>query len=307
MIIGRQQGIALVLVLWVITLLAVIAGNFAYSMRGEAQITQNMLSAAQARAFADAGVERAWFELMKPQTDGQRWMGDGAPHMMIEGNVLIQVSMLDESGKIDLNLAPDALLKSLLQSAGLDEQASSAMLDKILDWRDPDSLRRPNGAEEPEYRAAGMTYMPSNAPFETVGELRRVLGMTPELYRRIAPALTVYSRQPNVNASIAPPEVLLALPGATPALVAQFVQQRSAAFAAGQLAPPFPGATAMLPTSPWSQAYSVRSQATMPDGTVFVREAVVRVSPNPKRPVTVLAWFEGEVRTEAAPVSSNAM
>ena len=304
---GKQGGIALVLVLWVITLLAVIAGNFAYSMRGEAQITGNMLSAAQARAFADAGVERAWFELMKPQSDGQRWLGDGAPHMMSEGNVLIQVSILDESGKIDLNLAPDSLLKSLLQSAGLDAQASSGMLDKILDWRDADSLRRPNGAEEPEYLAAGLTYMPSNAPFETVGELRRVLGMTPELYRRIAPALTVYSRQPYVNASIAPPEVLLALPGSTPDLVAQFVQQRDDAFAAGEPAPPFPGVTGMLPTSPWSQAYSVRSRATMPDGTVFVREAVARVSPNPKRPVTVLAWFEGEVQSEAAPAPSNAM
>ena len=68
----RQSGIALVLVLWVITLLAVIAGNFAFSMRGEAQIARNLVSTAQAQAHADAGVQRAWYELMKPPADSQR-------------------------------------------------------------------------------------------------------------------------------------------------------------------------------------------------------------------------------------------
>ena len=50
----RQSGVALVLVLWVITLLTVIAGNFAYSMRGEAQIAGNLLRNAQAQSRADA-------------------------------------------------------------------------------------------------------------------------------------------------------------------------------------------------------------------------------------------------------------
>jgi hypothetical protein len=32
----------------------------------------------------------------------------------------------------------------------------------------------------------------------------------------------------------------------------------------------------------------------MADGTVFVRQAMARLSQDPKRPVTVLAWGEGE-------------
>ena len=48
----RQSGVALVLVLWVITLLSVIAGNFAFSMRGEAKIARNLISTAQAQALA---------------------------------------------------------------------------------------------------------------------------------------------------------------------------------------------------------------------------------------------------------------
>lgn len=299
----RQGGVALVLVLWVITLLAVISGNFAFSMRGEAQIAHNQLLTARAQGRADAGVHLAWYELMKPPTDPRRWQGDGAWHELAQGDAVVRVAILDESGKIDLNTASDALLKGLFKSAGLNDEAGVALLDAILDWRDRDGLRRANGAEEEQYRAAGRNYVPANAPFETVDELQRVLGMSPELYRRLAPALTVYSRQPGVNAAIAPREVLLAIPGVNPAMVEQYLLQRRDALAAGLKAPPFAGAGAFLGMSTGTAAYSVRSEARMADGGVFVREAVARLSQDPKRPVTILAWGEGE----ASPVPVAAM
>ena len=52
---------------------------------------------------------------------------------------------------------------------------------------------RPNGAEEAAYRAAGLPWGPKNAPFETVEELQQVLGMTADIYKRVAPSLTTYS------------------------------------------------------------------------------------------------------------------
>ena len=212
----HQGGVALVLVLWVITLLSVIAGNFAYSMRSEAQIAHNLLAAAQAKSLADAGVQRAWFELLKPATEPQRWLGNGVTHEVVLHGAQLRITLLDESGKIDLNSAPDALLKGLFASAGLTHEASATLLDQVLDWRDADTLVRPNGAEAGEYRAAGKNYTPSNAPFETIDELQRVLGMSADLYRKLAPALTVHSRQPGVNTAVAPYAVLQALPGVSP-------------------------------------------------------------------------------------------
>jgi len=298
----RQDGVALILVLWVITLLAVIAGNFAFSMRAEARIAHNHLSAAQARGAADAGVHLAWLELMKPPADPLRWQGDGALHELVLGEAVVRITILDESGKIDLNMAPDALLKGLFTFAGLSEEASAALLDAVLDWRDRDALRRLHGAEEEDYRAAGKAFVPSNAPFETVDELQQVLGMNPALYRKLAPALTVYSRQAGMNAAIAPREVLLAIPGVNKELVEQFLQQRREALAAGRKAPPFAGAGAFFSMSSGAGTYSVRSEATLANGTVFTREAVARLSPDPKRPVVVLAWNEGEA---APPASIN--
>jgi general secretion pathway protein K len=288
----RQGGVALILVLWVITLLTVIAGNFSFSMRGEALIARNQLLAAQAREHADAGVQLAWYELMKPPTDPQRWKGDGVVHELMLGDAVVRVTILDEAGKIDLNTASDSLLSGLFKSVGLNDDASAALLDAVLDWRDADSLRRLHGAEEEDYLAAGKNYTPANAPFGTVDELRQVMGMNPELYRKLAPALTVYSKQAGVNTAIAPREVLLAIPGVSAELVKQYLQQRSDALAAGQQAPPFAFADtyAAVPGA----AYSVRSEARMADGTTFVREAVARLGQDPRRPVMVLAWNEGE-------------
>ena len=161
----RQGGVALVLVLWVITLLSVIAGNFAFSMRGEAKIARNLIFTAQAQALADAGVQKAWYELSRPPADVQRWQANGVAHTFTMGEAVLTVTIQDETGKIDLNTASDALLQGLFKSVGLSEEASVALVDAVVDWRDADKLKRLHGAEEDDYRAAGQKQVPSQKFF----------------------------------------------------------------------------------------------------------------------------------------------
>jgi len=52
--------------------------------------------------------------------------------------------------------------------------------------------------------------------------------------------------------------------------------------------------------------WHVRSEVTAPDGVVFVREAVLRPNPDQRRPLTVLAWHEGERTQLAAADAANA-
>lgn len=290
----RQRGVALVLVLWVVTLLSVIAGNFAFSMRAEAQIARNLLSSAQAQAQADAGVQRAWYELMKPPSELNRWTGDATPHEVALADGLMRVSIQDESGKIDLNTASEALLVGLFRSVGMPQEAAVALADSVQDWRDADKLRRLHGAEEAEYLAAGKGYVPSNAPFETTDELQRVLGMSPQVFRQLEPALTVYSRQPGVNTAVAQRPVLLAIPGVNPEMVEQFLAQRQSLMASQQPAPVFAGAGGFASGPSGVPVYLARCEVKMADGTVFVRQAIARITRDPKRPVTVLAWGEGD-------------
>ena len=293
----HQCGIALILVLWLTVLLTVIGGSFAYGMRNEALAARNTLSLAQARGLADGAIYRTVFELMRPKTLADVWSADGTVHAWDENGSRVVVNALDESGKIDLNTASDGLIKGLLQTAAeLDADTAARLIDVIEDWKDADDLRRPNGAEAPEYQAAGLSYKPANAPFESVAELQRVLGMTPAIYGRIADSLTVHSRMTGINPAFASRAVLLAVPGATPEIVDTYIAQRRDALAAKLPLPPFPvpgivGATLNL--------WRIRAEVTTADGVTFTREAVVRQGDR-RRLLSFLEWQEGDRRLLAA-------
>ncbi|MDD5402909.1 MAG: type II secretion system protein GspK [Sulfuricella sp.] len=288
-----QRGVALVLVLWALVLLMVIAGSFAYSMRTEAVLTQNLVATAQARARADGAAYLGIFELLKPMTDATKWKPDGKIHAWEAGEAKIRVVVTDESGKIDLNAASDALLKGLFQSAGLGEEDSTALLDAVLDWRDADDLRRPNGAEIADYVAAGSKYAPSNAPFKTLEELQQVKGMSPALYRKIHGALTIFSGQPGINPAFAPRQALLAIPGVEAAQVDAYIAQRQEYIDSDQPPPPFPFASGFASAGSGS-AYFLRVEVKLRNGGGFVREAVVRMAQDRKRPFQILSWKEGD-------------
>lgn len=302
----RQQGIALIIVLWITTLLMLIASSFIYAMRTDVNIVANSLSRARLDAAADAAVQRGIFEMLKPPQLPGRWTTDGVPQAWSYHGVTVEVSMTDESGKIDINTASDALIRGLFLAQGMKEDEAAALTDAILDWRDADSLKRLRGAEEAEYLAAGYPYKPANAAFQSNEELRLVMGMNPELFDKVAPLITIYSRQPGINASIASRGTLRALPGATDVLVDQYIAQREQARTAKLPLPQF------APAAPYSSFANgiviVRAVATGGEGNEgasFAREAVVMRLATPKRPYAFLRWKEGAGAALAANLSSS--
>jgi general secretion pathway protein K len=298
-----QSGLALIAVLWLTVLLTVIASGFAFSMRSEVLAARNALSVAQARAAADGAVERMFFELLRPREIPEVWRADGAGHAWQDHEAAITAVAVDESAKIDLNAAPDALLKGLLQNVGgQDAETAQRLVEAIADWRDADDLRRPNGAEAADYRAAGLKYGPANGQFAVVGELQRVLGMTPALFARIGDSLTVHSRRPGINVATASRDALLAIPGTTAEMIDAFIAQRSEARASKLPLPPFPAAQGFATGA--AAVWRIRAQATMPDGVTFVREAVVRPSPDPRRAVVTLLWQEGTLLAPPNPAGN---
>ena len=299
-----QRGVALVVVMWIAVLLTVIASSFIYEARTDTLVVRNTISMARAEAAADAAVQRAVFELYRADNQPDAWRRDGAVRDWAFDGVPIKVEIRDESGKIDVNTAADALLRGLLLSAGLNSEEAASLLDAILDWRDADVLKRVNGAEEPDYRAAGRTYRPANATFQAIEELQLVLGMRPDIYRKLVPSITVYSRQQGINPILASREVLLAIPGITVQIADAYIARREQARAVGEPVPTLPEAAGF--TANLTPTASIRAEARLEDGTVFVREAVALLRPTPRRPVTFVAWREstsptlGETQDEAA-------
>ncbi len=287
-----QAGVALVIVLWVVTLLTVIVSSYVHSARVNTQLTGNWVSRSRSQALADAGVHRGVHELLRPAVDGDRWQADGRMHEFELGDGKIVVTIVDETAYIDINAAPDKLLLGLFLSAGVEVGYAQSLVDAVMDWRDADDLPRTSGAERDQYQVAGLQHVPANANFRTLDELKLVLGMTPALYARLAPAITVYSRMPGINSALAPREVLIALPDANPEEVDDFLALRSEELAAGLQPSSFPPAAAFS-SGRSGRLYRFQSKASLPDGTVFVREAVVRLKDGPKSPYGFLSWLEG--------------
>lgn len=205
-----QQGIALVVVLWLVALLSLMAVSQSAAVRTETLVMGNLVESASARAAAYAGLQWAIADLAKP-LPAREMSSDGSLFSMRFNSAQLLIAITEESGKVDLNAAPATLLSKLLVAGGVEQERRVALVDAILDWRDRDNLRRLNGAEEDEYRLAGLPYGPRNAPFQSLEELALVLGVDAPLYHALAENLTIYSGSPQVNLSAASPALHRAL------------------------------------------------------------------------------------------------
>ena len=301
---AKSNGVALIIVLWIITLLAVIAASFIQTMRTDVNVVANSLSRVKAEALADAALQRALYELYKPQNIEGRWNTDGSSRQWQYRDSTVTITMQDETGKIDINRANDQLLRGVLLSQGVADDDVPKLVDAIADWRDADSNRRLKGAEAPEYTAAGLSYGPANALFQSIEELKLVLGITPALYAKLAPLITVYSGQPGVNEQIATRDVLLALPNVNGEQIDEYLSRRDIARASRRPIPNFPQ-NVLRSVSNNQTPVRIRAEAVFADGNRFVREVVVRRYTDSKRPYAYLSWKEGRDLADTAALTGE--
>lgn len=291
---SSQRGIVLVIVLWIVALLSVMAASFAYSMRTETTLAAHAVGRAQARALAEAGVNYALLHLLDP-SEAAEWPADGTVRDWQLGSERVRIRVTSASGLVDLNQGQRELLRGLLAAGGVAQEELDSILDAIEDWRDPDDLARVNGAESREYADAGRPFGPKNAPFESVEELQQVLGITAARYRRLAPWVTVHSRQPGVDPATAPAEVLKAVPGTDPNAIDHFIALRVDHRAQGLPPPPPPTVPGLYLSGGQGLTYHVAVEAYTESGSAaFVEATLVARGARPDRPFQVLAWREGK-------------
>ena len=276
-----MRGAALLLVLWLVALLTALVGAYALTARIEALQGRVGSRGAMAQEIARAGMEYALVRVAdrNPET---HWQPNGRAYAWRFDGHDVQVRIIDETGKVDLNQADVPRLSRLVQVLGEPPDASDALAAAIVDWRDADDLSQPvGGAEDGDYAAAGRPYGAKDAPFETIAELEQVLGMTPDLYARLEPFLTLYSGRGQPDATYAQGPVLVAMGMDATAWLAQ----REAAGAAGALQ--------LVGTG--SGTYSIESRARLADGRETSLRTVVRAgaSPVPGSAYTLLRWEEG--------------
>jgi general secretion pathway protein K len=239
----NQRGAVLIVVLWVVLAVSLLALSFSASIRTEVDAARNVVEQKQAYYMARAGIEYAVYELMEAQSafaqsQQQQLEGPGLEPIVppvLRGGVTLdlgdggaEVSVGDESGKINLNMAPESLIFNVLIMSGVPSHQADVITDSIGDWIDPDDLVRPFGAERDYYLSLESPYQAKNGLFDVPEELLLVQGVTPEIYygRKTVSGsgeavelyglqnfFTTFTNANRIDVNAAPIVVLAAIPG----------------------------------------------------------------------------------------------
>lgn len=216
------------LVLWVLTLLTVMAVSMTATQRTELALTEHQLAETRWRLETDAALAYTAWQLRQPlptidataaTSTGDDasltpdWLPNGAAHEWTFADTTMTITVFNELSRINLNQADSALLKALLVTLAVSEDDAATLADTIIDWRDPDDLALLNGAEDADYQAAGAAFGAKDEPFVAIDELRQVLGMTEALYQQLAPELTLAGEGKTVVTEFASATVLAATQG----------------------------------------------------------------------------------------------
>ena len=224
------------LVLWLIVVLGAIAVGAGALARGESNVVGNMRTRTAARYAAESGVLATRLRLQRALRSARTFQERvlvfrrlGEPPASRREDVLgatrFQSVVVNLNARLDLNDADGPMLVAFLgQFVG--PRKAEALADALQDWRDPDDLVRPNGAEAADYARAGEPFRPTNRPLASLNELTRILGFSDSLAARLAPYVTVRS-DGRVDVNAAPEPVLAAVAGVGPAGARLLVSERA--------------------------------------------------------------------------------
>jgi general secretion pathway protein K len=202
-----EHGLALVIVLLVLSLLLAVVTEFAAGMRLESTTTLNFRANIAATHLAEAGYHRALVELavnpiavhldeqtgllvlrrstdevVKPPTRENIALGPGR----------FSYRITDEGARI--NVANIDRLDGLLRELGVEKENRDIILDSVQDWRSPTENHRLNGAKSDYYLALPVPYKSKNAPLDSIEEMLQIRGVTPRIFYGTpeAPGLVEY-------------------------------------------------------------------------------------------------------------------
>jgi general secretion pathway protein K len=289
---GRQQGIALVMVLWILLLVTISTGAYTLMARMDQLEAHTVISSTRARMAAESGINLAVLSLRDPD-ELTRMVADGRPYTIKVQDVFVEIQVTDERGKLGINSADEPTLLQLFQAHGLEEDEAVYLAAAVLDWTDVDEIERANGAELSSYSSAGLDVGPGNRPFLMIEEILQVVGMPWDLFKKMEPGLTVFSEVGQPDPAYAPLEALLALPDMTEEDALNFIQERQSQDSTTGVGTALPNGKVAMARGR-GLTYSVLAKATLPNGIWDQVEATIRLGGSTTGlPYKVLRWREG--------------
>ncbi len=293
-----ERGLALLVVLWGVTAAALLVSAFNVVARSGAIFMSGELELTEAEALADAGLEIAAAHLIDDDK-ARRWRADGKSRRLVLGDAVLVIAIDDPNGLIDVNKAGREMLRGLLSRAMDGADAADAVLEHLLRMRGEDAADGNAAATEPQQseelqqaipaEQAAQKSAPPKTPIPDITELRRMDSMPLGLYRKIAPYLTVYSRDGRINPFHAPRAVLAALPGLSQLDIDGFLDGKMPETGDGQPIPGSLGKAGAFLANQSGPAYIVSVGVSKAARVVLGRQFVIATGIDAGAPYRLLA------------------
>lgn len=193
---GRRSGVALLLVLWIIGLLALIVVSFAWDAKLEGNVASFARKQGKAAGLALSGIEYAKMLLLSefdenaeddvraldPNYQGKMLLHNGGAFTHTEkvgdDSFTVSVQPIDARRNIN-NLKDEDWERTFEKVLGLPDEYWPELIDSFADWIDTDDIARDDGAETEDYYATlDSPYSAKNGPLDTLRELLLVRGFT---------------------------------------------------------------------------------------------------------------------------------
>lgn len=203
---SEQRGIAMIIVMVTIFVLAMLAGGFALSMKVETKLARNASSEAELEWIGRSGVELARWILGQENCPydslNQIWAGGAGSdcetngplagislkdHKLGNGKYSITITDLERKFNINQAINSPQLMEQVFILMGADAGEFPAVIGAIQDWVDTDDDPHIGGAESSYYQGLNPPYLAKNGPIDDLSELLLIKGVTPEMFHGGSP------------------------------------------------------------------------------------------------------------------------
>ncbi|MFB2863484.1 GspK family T2SS minor pseudopilin variant ExeK [Aeromonas sp. MdU4] len=235
----RQGGMALLVVLLILSVMVIIASNMSGRLQLELRRTANITTGKQAWWYAlsaEALVNKVLAQDFKDDPEvvnlSQNWARKNTVFPVDDG--LLRGEVIDLQSCFNLNSLsvpskegsngddltqqpyPVQVFRELLKQLAMDDYEAAQLTDAIRDWTDKDTVLVSSlGAEDSYYEGLKPPYLTANQWMLGKDELRAVRGVTARVYAKLAPyvcALPNDKLKININTLMPErPELLVAL------------------------------------------------------------------------------------------------
>lgn len=140
----RQNGLALIIVLWVTASLALIVAGFNVNIRSGISLASSDIETSKRIVLSDAALEitAQWLLLKDPKKDDpltenapKRWRVDATPYDIDFAGHKLTIAVSDINARFDLNKSDPEILKRFFARFVADENRAAALSDYIVSQR----------------------------------------------------------------------------------------------------------------------------------------------------------------------------